>query len=198
MNTKVAIQQFADELAAIPEAEFTHDRVLKFLRVNVVDPGSLNPYLWFSADHYTRNLILKTDLFELLAVCWEVGQKSPIHNHRDQNCWMAIPYGKLQVHNFTLIQKDSSTGFCELGSSGQFQIDPENPTEVDPEEPIHQVLNLSSFASKAVSLHIYSLPFDSCEVYDLKEKRYQDLPLINTTEHGKLLDTSIHCERFTL
>jgi len=198
MNTKVPIKQFADQLAAIPVAEFTHNRVLQYLRESVVDPGSLNPYLWFCMEHYTRNLILKTKLFELIAICWEVGQQSPIHNHRDQNSWMAIPYGKLQVHNFTLIQKEPSTGFCELRSSGQIQIDPENPTEVDPAEPIHQVLNLPSFASKAVSLHIYSLPFDSCEVYDLKEKQYQDVPLINTTEYGKVVDDSLRCERFTL
>jgi cysteine dioxygenase type I len=198
MSTRVSIEDFAKRLAAIPESEFTHDNVLQFTRNNVVDCGSLNPYLWFSDDHYTRNLILKTDLFELIAICWEIGQKSAIHNHRDQNCWMAIPYGKLQVHNFSLVQKNSSTGFCELRSSGQILIDPENPTEVDPEEPIHQVLNLPAFASKAVSLHIYSRPFDSCEVYDLKEKRYQDVPLINTTEYGKLVDSSLRCQRFSL
>ncbi len=198
MSSRVSIEDFAKRLAAIPEAEFTHNNVLKFVRNNVVDPGSLSQYLWFSNDHYTRNLILKTDLFELIAICWEVGQKSPIHNHRDQNCWMAIPYGKLQVHNFALIQKEASTGFCELRSSGQILIDPENPTEVDPEEPIHQVLNLSSFASKAVSLHIYSRPFDSCEVYDLKEKRYEDVPLVNTTEYGKLVDSSLRCQLFSL
>jgi cysteine dioxygenase len=198
MNARVSIEDFAKRLAAIPESEFTHENVLQFTRKNVVDCESLAPYLWFSDDHYTRNLILKTDLFELLAICWEIGQKSPIHNHRDQNCWMAIPYGKLQVHNFALIQKEASTGFCELRSSGQLQIDPENPTEVDPGEPIHQVLNLPSFASKAVSLHIYSRPFDSCEVYDLVEKRYQDVPLINTTEYGKLVDTSLRCQQFSL
>jgi len=198
MSARVPIEDFAKRLAAIPEAEFTHNTVLQFTRNNVVDCASLNPYLWFSDDHYTRNLVLKTDLFELIAICWEIGQKSAIHNHRDQNCWMAIPYGKLQVHNFALVQKNSSTGFCELRSSGQILIDPGNPTEVDPEEPIHQVLNLPAFASKAVSLHIYSRPFDSCEVYDLKEKRYQDVPLINTTEYGELVDTSLRCQRFSL
>jgi len=198
MSARVPIEDFAKRLAAIPEAEFTHNTVLQFTRNNVVDCASLNPYLWFSDDHYTRNLVLKTDLFELIAICWEIGQKSAIHNHRDQNCWMAIPYGKLQVHNFALVQKNSSTGFCELRSSGQILIDPGNPTEVDPEEPIHQVLNLPAFASKAVSLHIYSRPFDSCEVYDLKDKRYQDVPLINTTEYGELVDTSLRCQRFSL
>jgi len=182
----IAINEFARRLAAIPEQEFTHERILDFLQQNPVDKSSLAQYLYFAEDHYTRNLIHKTELFELIAVCWDIGQKSPIHNHRDQNCWMAVPHGKLQVHNFKLIQKNPETGFCDLKSSGQFVMDPGHPQEVDPSEPIHQVLNLSSFHSRAVSLHIYSRPFDTCEVYDLKEKCYEDVPLINTSEYGVL------------
>jgi cysteine dioxygenase len=47
-------------------------------------------------------------------------------------------------------------------------------------------LNLQQFNSRAVSLHIYSRPYDTCEVYDLKEKCYEDVPLINTSEYGVL------------
>jgi cysteine dioxygenase len=184
----IHIKEFSSKLSAIPENEFTNENVLNFLRENSVDPSTLNPYLYFcqEKDHYTRNLITKTELFELIAVCWDIGQKSPIHNHRDQRCWMAVPLGKLQIHNFALVTKNPATGFCELRSNGQVLMDPRNPQEVDKDEPIHQVLNLTSFGSKAVSLHIYSRPFDSCEVYDLKEKHYKDVPLVNTSEYGVL------------
>ena len=184
----ISISEFASKLSAIPEKDFQHSHVLNFLQSNPVDVGSLAPYLFFcqEQDHYTRNLIHKTELFELLAICWEIGQRSPIHNHRDQSCWMSVPYGKLQIHNFALVKKDCETGFCELRSNGQVLMDPANPQEVDQDEPIHQVLNLPSFGSKAISLHIYSKPFDSCEVYDLKEKKYRDVPLINTSEYGVL------------
>jgi cysteine dioxygenase len=193
----VTIDEFAKRLASIPEAEFTHESVLQFLRENRVDKSTLTPYLYFSPEHYTRNLILRTDLFELIAICWDIGQKSPIHNHRDQRCWMGMPYGKLQIHNFALIKKDQSRHFCELRSNGQLTIDPASPTEVDPQEPIHQVLNLSQFNSRAVSLHIYSRPFDTCEVYDLKTKTYEDVPLINTSEYG-VLKTDLPMEKFQL
>jgi cysteine dioxygenase len=182
----VVISEFAQKLSAIPERDFSHQNVLQYLRDHPVDPASLSPYLYFCSEHYTRNLIHRTPLFELIAVCWDMGQKSPIHNHRDQKCWMAMAYGKLMVHNFTLIQKDPARRFCELKSSVQFELDPNSPAEVDPEEPIHQVLNLPSFNSRAVSLHIYSRPFDTCEVYDLKNKTYEDVPLVNTTEFGVL------------
>lgn len=193
----IHIEEFAKKLSAIPESEFTLDKVLSFLRANPVDITTLSPYLYFSAEHYTRNLIHKTSLFELIAVCWDKGQKSVIHNHRDQKCWMAIPYGRLMVHNFTLIKKDASKRFCDLKSSTQFELSPDSPGEVDPEEPIHQVLNLPSYDCRAVSLHVYSRPFDTCEVYDLKNKCYEDMPLVNTSEYGVLI-TDIKAERVSL
>ena len=193
----VTIGEFAKRLAAIPEAEFTHESVLRFLRENHVDRSTLAPYLYFGSDHYTRNLILRNDLFELIAICWDIGQKSPIHNHRDQRCWMAMPYGKLQIHNFALVKKDESKNFCELRSHGQFLLDMDSPTEVDPEEPIHQVLNLQQFNLRAVSLHIYSRPYDTCEVYDLKGKCYEDVLLVNTSEYG-ILKTDQQVEKVSL
>jgi len=186
----VPIQEFAARLAAIPESEFTRGRILDFLRETRVDATSLEPYLYFSSERYTRNLIRKTDLFELLAICWDKGQKSAIHNHRDQRCWMAATQGRVQVHNFRLIRKEPAAGYCELESSAHFLITPDSPQEVDPEEPIHQVVNPASFASRAVTLHIYSKPFDTCEVYDLKEKSYRDVNLVNTSEYGVLKQRS--------
>ena len=171
--------------------------MLGFLRDHRVDPASLAPYLYFSREHYTRNLIQRTPLYELIAICWESGQKSAIHNHRDQSCWMAMAYGKVQVHNFRLVRKDAATGFCELASSTNFLITPESPQEVDPEEPIHQVINAASFGGRAVTLHIYSKPFDTCEVYDLQRKRYEDVRLVNTTEFG-VCTSDAQLERVTL
>lgn len=194
----LSIQEFADKLTAFPESEFSYDKVLAFLNGNPVDIKTLTPYLFFCREYYTRNLIRRTSLFELLAICWESGQKSPIHNHRDQNCWMAMPHGRLQIHNFRLIKKDPERKHCELQSSGQFLLSTDSPQGVDPEEPIHQVLNLSSFDSRAVSLHIYSRPYDSCEVYDLKGKCYEDVRLVNTSEYGVLKDSAMRVEKVSL
>ena len=180
----VNIEDFTERLAAVPTSEFTHQAVLHFLRAHPVNVQSLAPYLYFSTEHYTRNLIQRTDLYELIAICWAIGQKSPIHNHRDQKCWMAMAYGRVEVHNFRLVKKDPGAHFCELQSSSHFLIEAGKPQEVDPEEPIHLVSNPSSFNSRAVTLHVYSLPFDTCEVYDLKAKKYEDVTLINTTEFG--------------
>jgi cysteine dioxygenase len=193
----VEIQEFAHGLSSIPEAEFTHDRVLDYVRRNRVDVKSLAPYLYFSPEHYTRNLIHRTPLFELIAICWEPGQRSAIHNHRGQRCWMSMAYGKVQVHNFRLVRQDPARGYCELEPSTHFIIDADRPCEVDPEEPIHQVSNPTSFGSRAVTLHVYSWPYDTCEIYDLKARHYEDVKLVNTTEFG-VLKSNLKVEKVSL
>jgi cysteine dioxygenase len=193
----ISINEFARKLEAIPQSEFTHQRVLAFLRRSPVDVRTMEPHLYFSPVHYTRNLILKTPLFELIAICWERGQRSVIHNHCDQRCWMAMAYGKVQVHNFRLIRRDSATAFCELEPSTHFMIETGKPLEVDPEEPIHQVINPASFNSRAVTLHVYSAPYDTCEIYDLKAKRYSVVKLVNTTEYG-VVKSDMRLEKVSL
>lgn len=193
----LTIQEFAKGLSSIPEDRFTHQGVLDYLRQNKVTLESLEPYTYFSSEHYTRNLIHRTPLFELIAICWDIGQGSAIHNHRNQRCWMAIAHGRVQVHNFKLVRKDAASHYCELEPTDHYIIDADRPAEVDPDEPIHLVANPASFGSPAVTLHIYSRPFDSCEIYDLKGKRYQDVSLTNTSEFG-VLTSDLKVEKLSL
>jgi hypothetical protein len=39
------------------------------------------------------------------------------------------------------------------------------PCAVDPADPVHRVVNPREFNQRAVSLHVYSRPFDTCVVY---------------------------------
>ena len=180
----VEINQFIEGLKVLPR--FTPDEVYEYLKSHPVEPGSLKPFLFFSEATYTRNLIFKNELFELLTLCWERGQVSRIHNHRDQQCWMAVPIGTLQVQDFRVMDRDPERKTCRLEASRNYPITPACPAEVDVNEPVHQVLNLAEFGGRAVSLHVYSKPFDSCEVYYPEKGSYADVPLYYTSEYGKL------------
>ena len=136
---------------------------------HAVRPETLDKYLFFSKGNYTRNLIFKNDLFECMTICWEVGQHSRIHNHRDQNCWMSAPIGRLKVQNFRVDEKDATCGTCKIVPTEIYEMDAAHPVHVNPLEPVHQVLNLPEFNQRAVSIHVYSKPFDSCEVYSAKK-----------------------------
>lgn len=182
----VPIEHFVSGLCSIDEDDFRVGTVYDYLKRNPVDCNSLEQYLFFSKNHYTRNLIFKNDLFELLAICWEIGQESQIHNHHNQNCWMAIPTGKLRVQNFRVTAQNEKAWFCSLEPTNAFDIHQQMPAEVDPEEPVHQVLNLPEFNQRAVSLHIYSKPFDRCLVYCRDTSEYREIPLHYSSEYGKL------------
>jgi len=154
-----------------------------------VRPESLEKYLFFSKGSYTRNLIYKNDVFECMTICWEVGQFSRIHNHRDQNCWMSAPIGRLKVQNFRVEGKqseDEHCGTCRLIPTDIYEMDAAHPAYVNPLEPVHQVLNLPEYNQRAVSIHVYSRPFDMCEVYYKDKGTYADVPLHYTSEYGKL------------
>jgi len=186
MLEKMAIQDWVKELAEIPEHEFTLPRVQDFVATRGVRPETLGPYLFFSLGNYTRNLIFKNDVFECMTICWEVGQASRIHNHRGQNCWMTVPMGRLRVQNFRVEKRGAAHGTCRLVPTDAFEMDPEHPATVNPMEPVHQVLNLHEYNQRAASIHVYSKPFDSCEIYLLDRGTYADVPLHYTSEYGKL------------
>ena len=77
MAHRISIEAFVAELRSFPESGFeTTGSILRFLERNPVAPETLDAYIKWDRQHYTRNLIDKTLLYELIAICWEVGQSS--------------------------------------------------------------------------------------------------------------------------
>ena len=186
LSKQVSIQDFVSELRKFPEPAFDRtDQIVKFLESTLVTPDTLIPYLTWDRQHYTRNLIDKTPLYELMAICWEVGQGSSVHNHRDQNCWMAVPMGRLLVENYRLIAQKLEEGTCDLETADTVEMKPTHPCAVDPVEPVHRVYNPREFNQRAVSLHVYSRPFDTCVVYSPEQHTCGEIKLHYNTEYGR-------------
>jgi cysteine dioxygenase len=182
----VAITELVSELRKFPASAFERqDPILSFLRDSPVAPDTLERYLTWDPQHYTRNLIDKTPLYELIAICWDIGHISSIHNHRDQNCWMAVPIGRLQVQNYRVLQSDLAKGTCKLEKTDLLEMNPHQPCAVDPREPVHKVFNPREFKQRAVSLHVYSRPYDSCVVYSEEQGTCGEIKLNYTTEYGE-------------
>ena len=182
----VPISNFVAAIRQFPQSAFTGTAtILDFLQTTSVLPESLSPYLTWDRQHYTRNLIDKTPLYELIAICWEIGQVSSVHNHRDQNCWMAVPIGRLLVGNYRVLEQDLTDGRCRLEPADTREMDVNHPCAVDPTEPVHQVFNPREFNARAVSLHLYSHPFDTCIVYSPEQGTCGEIKLHYTTEYGR-------------
>jgi cysteine dioxygenase len=186
VSKPVPIEDFVAELKKFPEPAFNRiDRIIRFLKSTPVRSETLAPYLTWDKQHYTRNLVDKTPLYELVAICWEVGQASSVHNHREQNCWMAVPLGRLRVENFQVISQNLDDGKCHLETANTVEMNPRQPCAVDPLEPVHRVYNPREFNQRAVSLHLYSRPFDTCVVYSPEQGTCGVIKLHYQTEYGK-------------
>jgi cysteine dioxygenase len=183
---RFSIDDLVGKLRALPVSAFDQTEQVRSLlaEIPVAEP-SLARYLTWDPQHYTRNLIDKTDLYELVAVCWEVGQSSSVHNHRDQNCWMAAPIGKLKVENFHVEFQDLEAGNCRLRASNTVELTITNPCAVDPREPVHRVINPREANQRAVTLHVYSRPFDTCVAYSPEQGTCGDIKLHYNTVFGK-------------
>lgn len=183
-----SVESIISGLRSIPDEQFVCDNVYQFLSDNPVDVDTITRFLFWSDKCYTRNLIYKDERFEIMAICWEKGQVSRVHNHWDQRCWMTVPVGKLRGQNFAVESIDESSGYCRLRETNSFELSDCLAAKVELEEPIHQVLNLAEYDARAVSLHIYSKPYDRCLSYCRDTDTFKEVQLFYTSIDGTLCD----------
>jgi cysteine dioxygenase len=185
---KFEILEVVQGLREIPDEEFLVDPVYDFLGTHPINADSIARFLHWSDSYYTRNLIYKDERFEMMAICWEKGQYSAVHNHWDQKCWMTVPIGKLRGQNFKVESYDAGRAHCRLSETNSFDLTDCVAAKVELEEPIHQVLNLPEFDERAVSIHVYSKPYDRCLSYCRETDTFKEVQLAYTSIDGKLCD----------
>ena len=92
--------------------------------------------------------------------------------------------GKLEVQNYRVLDGDERGGYCKLEVTDAFLMEPGTPGHVDPEQPIHSVGNPARFGQRAASIHVYSLPYDRCVIYNIATDEASEVPLVFDTEYG--------------
>lgn len=179
MSREVLLSDFVQELDALAAQGLDTRAVNEYLVSTVLDRDSLKPYVTFRSDHYTRNLIRKTDAFELLAIGWDKGQRAPIHGHEGERCWARVEQGVLRFTNYREVKATP----LELEREGA-PLDGRRG-HLDGPADIHAVENPASFDERAVSLHLYSFPFPECDIYDLAQGVKRRVRLAYDTLYGK-------------
>jgi predicted metal-dependent enzyme (double-stranded beta helix superfamily) len=190
VRAQLSVSDWVQGLAGIPAREFTPANVERYIVQNAIVGSSLEPYIYFSVERYTRNLIFKNDVFECMAVCWDIGQSSPIHDHNDKLGWIYLAEGRLLLQNYLVKEKDSVRGTCRLEPTDAVELSSENAGHVDREQEVHKVCNLPKFKQRAVSVHIYEQPMTECEIYSLAGT-VAKVKLSYTSEYGQLKDGAV-------
>jgi len=183
-----SVHTIIDGLRGISDTEFVCQNIYEFLGANPVDVDSITKYFHWSPNFYTRNLIYKDERFEMMAICWEKGQVSRVHDHSEQRCWMTVPVGRLRGQNFAVAEMDESRGYCKLVETDSFELSDCLAAKVELEEPVHQILNLAEYDERAVSIHVYSKPYSSCRSYCRDTDTFKTVPLFYTSIDGVLCD----------
>jgi cysteine dioxygenase len=183
---QVAVEGIVDTLRGVSPTAFGPVEICGRLTGMQLDPGTLAPYLHFAKNRYTRNLIYRDDLFELIALCWEPHTASPIHNHSGQLCWLSIQQGALRLENFRSLDGPGPGQDIRILPNGGIDRAECGCLDLQQgDDGIHRVSN--PFDERAVSLHVYSRPYDTCLAYDVAGKSAREIDLQYWSIDGKVL-----------
>lgn len=143
------------------------DEIIAWLNNNEFDVEQLEPWLRFDPERYQRNLLHAGPAYQALLLCWRNGQRSPIHDHRGSACGVKVISGRATETTFDfadngMIYPVSSRHLDEGSVCGSFDAD------------MHQVSNLQPDEADLVTMHIYSPPLLSMNMYSLTESQVQE------------------------
>ena len=113
----------------------------------------------WSNQSYQKISLEKGDSYELILMCWESNQESPVHDHASGQGWIYVVSGTLQE---ILFYKEDEAKALEIKSTETIQEG--KISYINDEHGIHKIINTNK--GRTVSLHYYSDPSSEVNVYD--------------------------------
>jgi cysteine dioxygenase len=161
---RLSLSQFIAQLKALEPAQGELAAVAAYLAGHRPRIEDLELHVRFEPGRYSRQRVYRDDDFEVLLLCWEQGQSTPIHEHGGRHGWVTVVGGRLRLQEF-LPETAPVEGVPMLLRAGA--VDEAGPGETRVEtvrpETVHRV---GSPHGRALSLHIYARPLDSFLAYD--------------------------------
>jgi cysteine dioxygenase len=181
----VPAEQFVEGIRELSRGLITKQKIYDYLVRFEIQPADLERYKNWLPDRHTRNKIFRNELIEVMLICWPAGAITPLHTHNGQLGWMTMIEGKLRVENYRKVdcnrpENQQVVGIDCLAGATRIEMEhlhdelavPGGPLNtVDKTQTIHRILNLAEWNERAVSMHVYSLPIDSCVVFDMDAQR---------------------------
>ncbi|XP_063312996.1 cysteine dioxygenase type 1 [Pelobates fuscus] len=185
-HTEVLKPQTLDDLIQILHQIFASDKVNIEEVQNIVESYESNPLDWakyakFDQYRYTRNLVDEGNgKFNLMILCWGEGHGSSIHDHTDSHCFLKILQGNLKETLYDWPKKKN--GAMVQKSEGVLKLN--TCAYINDSIGLHRVEN-PSHTETAVSLHLYSPPFDQCHTFDQRTGHKNVVKMTFWSKHGE-------------
>jgi len=153
------------------------------------DYSEWKKYANFDPHRYTRNLVDRGNgKFNLILLCWGEGHGSGVHDHANAHCWMKVVDGTLWEKLY-----DWPDAEATVVDPNAYQVmSPRRIAEYKVGEVayIHDTIGLhrienNSHSQPAVSLHLYSPPFEMCKSFDERTGKSTDCQVIFWSEYGE-------------
>ena len=181
----VPVEQFVDGIRKLSEGLITKQKIYDYLVTYEIRAEDLERFKNWQPDRHTRNKIFRNERIEVMLICWPAGSVTPLHTHNGQLGWMTMIEGKLIVENYRKTdcnrpENQQVVGIDCLAGATRIEMEhlhdemaiPGGPLNtVDKTQTIHRIINQAEWNQPAVSLHVYSLPIDSCVVFDMEAQR---------------------------
>lgn len=138
----------------------------------------LLPFAFWSQDTYTRNCVKRTEAYELLLLCWEEGQDTPIHCHNGEECWVYLAKGKLNEKRY--VEEDD-----DLKLIADVKMTKDKLSYMNDDLGYHSLHNINK--GRSMSLHLYVGPIDECSVYKEEKDKFVFKELEYYSKHKQIL-----------
>jgi len=146
-------------------------RLVAELQELEIDCDELAEHVRFSDQHYARNLVCKGTWYHLLVLCWQNGQRSPIHDHAGSTCGVRVLRGTMTETTFAF----TPNGHVKAVGSRDLAEGSVCGTQDD---DLHQVSNLQAGDADLVTLHVYTPPLVIMGTYSMYDISRGEEPML--------------------
>ena len=137
-------------------------------------------YITWTHERYTRNLIDQGNgHYNMIIMCWGSGHKAPIHSHPGANCFVRMLEGEMEEQLYS--KPVAPEGRVTLQRSRELKAG--DVIHIRDDISIHSMANRS--AEGAVTLHLYTPPYNTCEIFSEGSSETISAPIMYTTKGGE-------------
>ncbi|XP_075259768.1 cysteine dioxygenase type 1-like [Convolutriloba macropyga] len=129
---------------------------------------------------YTRNLVKKGELYEVILMRWGEGHATSVHSHCGCHCAMKVLQGEIKETLFDFPKHKKAP----LPEKSVTLLQPEEVAYISDDIGLHRLENPSAY-EEAMTLHVYIPSFNCTDRYDERTGKKQKIMLTFTSKDGQ-------------
>ena len=153
VNTITTISELEDALSKGSEYGY-----LNTLKAANIPYEEFEKFFTWDDTRYTRNRVISNGNYELLVICWEKGQDSPIYDFNSQSALIHTLRGKLTEEKFIV------NDYNELECVSSVSLGVNDFSYISGHVGLHRYMNFND--GRTVSLVFYNQPLKKWNEYD--------------------------------